>query len=101
MIGVINAAWAVPFFEKTPSKNTAATGGAIAEAILLMASKILENFPHCVDHAIASSMTPMAAMRPILICFLSDICGFILFTMSTATSVADALSHERCSAHHP
>ena len=44
-IRVTMAAWLVPLFEKTPNKNTVATGGAMAAAILLMAS-MLQGFPN-------------------------------------------------------
>ena len=61
----------------------------MAAAILLIASKMLVNLSPWVDQAMASSITTIAAYRPIFICFLSEVKGLIRFTISTATKVAE------------
>ena len=82
----------MPRLLNTPSRNTVVIGGAIAAAILLMASKILVNFPPCVDQSIAIIIITTAAIRPITTCPLSVVEGLSRFTISTETSVAELLS---------
>src|SRR5207247_1470701 len=75
--------------QNTPQANTAVTGGARSAAIALIASKILEYLPPCVDQSMASSITTTALIRPILTWDSSVVFGLIRLTISTATRVAE------------
>ena len=64
-----------PRLLKTPNKKTVVMGGAIAAAILLIASKMLEKFPPCVDQSIAAIIIITAAIRPKNTCALPVVLG--------------------------